>query len=340
MSERPASVRLPEPARDRSPLVAISIRFAMALAIVAVNWLIVLVESGGYTDSHDGDVSAIDALYYTTVTLTTTGYGDITPITTTARIVNAVVVTPMRLLFVVLLVGTTINALTRQSRHEFRQARWRKRVRNHIVVIGYGTKGRNAVRAMVLKGTPLDRIVVVDARSGAVAAATEAGHVAVQGNGTTDDALRRALVPRAASVIVAVDRDDSAILATLSIRRMNSEATVIAAAREAENADLLRQSGADSVIVSSETTGRLLGLAPSSPESVAVVEDLLSFGDGLDIAQRPVRADEVGRSAASLDVPVLAVLRGGHALGYDHAGAAVLEAGDHLVYAAAAAERA
>lgn len=79
-----------------------------------------MVESGGYTDSADGHVSVSDALYYTTVTLTTTGYGDITPVTHRARLVNALLVTPMRLIFVVLLVGTTIKALTRQSRNELR----------------------------------------------------------------------------------------------------------------------------------------------------------------------------------------------------------------------------
>jgi voltage-gated potassium channel len=108
----------------------------------------------------------VDALYYTTVTLTTTGYGDITPVTTGARLVNALVVTPMRLLFVILLVGTTISALTQRSREEFRLARWRARMGKHIVVLGFGTKGRNAVRALVLKGVPRERIVVIDRDQG------------------------------------------------------------------------------------------------------------------------------------------------------------------------------
>ncbi|MEO9139044.1 MAG: potassium channel family protein [Jatrophihabitans sp.] len=332
MSETIARVRLPH-RRVRSPLAAIGLRFAAALAIVIVNWLIVLLELDGYTDGSDGHVSVIDALYYTTVTLSTTGYGDITPVTTSARIVNAVVVTPMRLAFIVLLVGTTINALTRQSRHELRHARWRKRVHDHTVVLGFGTKGRSAVRAMILKGTPAGQIVVVDTSTASVTAAADAGHVSIQGSGTSDDTLRRALCERAASVIIALDRDDSAILATLSVRRINPGANVIAAARESQNADLLRQSGADSVIVSSETAGRLLGLAGSSPASVAVLEDLVSFGTGLDIVQRAVRPDEIGSSARALGVPVLVVLRNGAALPYDHADAASLREGDELVYA-------
>src|SRR3954469_22904735 len=129
-----------------APLWGIARRFSLALLVVLVNWALVVAERDSYHDTADGSVSVVDALYYTTVTLTTTGYGDITPVTTGARLVNALVVTPMRLLFVILLVGTTISALTQRSREEFRLARWRARMGKHIVVLGFGTKGRNAVR--------------------------------------------------------------------------------------------------------------------------------------------------------------------------------------------------
>ena len=51
-----------------------------------------------------------------------------------------------------------------------------------------------------------------------------------------------------------------------------------AAAREEENVHLLKQSGADSVILSSAAAGRLLGQAVHSPQTVEVLEDLLSVG--------------------------------------------------------------
>jgi voltage-gated potassium channel len=46
--------------------------------------------------------------------------------------------------------------------------------------------------------------------------------------------------------------------------------------REAENAHLLQQSGADSVVVSSETAGRLLGIAKKAPAVVELMEDMLT----------------------------------------------------------------
>jgi voltage-gated potassium channel len=106
--------------RRFGPFAAIGLRLGVALGLVLVAWALVLLERDGYRDSADSSVSVVDALYYTTVTLSTTGYGDITPVTTTSRLVNALVVTPMRILFVIVLVGTTIQALTERSRTALR----------------------------------------------------------------------------------------------------------------------------------------------------------------------------------------------------------------------------
>ena len=334
MPESGVAVRLPSPPVGSPPL-AIARRLGLALALVLINWLLVVFERNSYTDSRDGQVSVVDALYYTTVTLTTTGYGDITPVTSGARLVNALVVTPMRLLFVVILVGTTIQALTERSREQFRLAQWRSRLNDHIVVCGYGTKGRNAVRALLLKGHAREEIVVVDTDPRALAVAGGAGFVTVAGSATSQEVLQQALVHRARVVIVALARDDTAVLATLTVRRLAPHVTVVAGAREAENAELLQQSGANSVVVSSETAGRLLGLATDSPDTVCVVEDLLSFGRGLDLVERLVRPDEVGCAPRELAAPVLAVVRDGRTLRYSEPAAAPLQPGDRIVYAKA-----
>jgi len=335
--DQPTSrLRLPHHA-PLSPYVAILRRLGFAVAIVLLNWVIVLVERDSYRDTYDGAVSVVDALYYTTVTLSTTGYGDITPVTTSARLVNALLVTPMRLLFVLVLVGTTIQVLTQRSRDEFRIGRWRNKVEQHVVVCGFGTKGRAAIKALGERGRPSEQIVVVDSDADAVARATRAGFFTVHGSATSDEVMREAMVTRAASVVVAVDRDDAAALAVLTVRQLAPEVKVVAAIREQENADLLRQSGADTVITSADAAGRLLGLATDSPRTVHVLEDLMTAGHGLDILEREVTTDERGRRLDGLGFPVLAVFREGRLRHFDEPAVAELQAGDRLVYVASAA---
>ncbi|HEY3511697.1 MAG TPA: potassium channel family protein, partial [Kribbella sp.] len=131
------------PASTRSPLFQLFTRFLIALGLLTVMVLIVVVDRDGYRDSYDDKVGLIDSIYYATVTLTTTGYGDITPVSPGARLVNAFIVTPLRIAFLVVLVGTTLEVLANEGRRIMRDTRWRKRMKDHTIVVGYGTKGRS-----------------------------------------------------------------------------------------------------------------------------------------------------------------------------------------------------
>ncbi len=115
----------------------------------------------------------------------------------------------------------------------------------------------------------------------ALEAANTCGLVTVHGNGTRSDVLRLAGVARARAVVIATNRDDAAVLIALTARELAPKAHIVAAVRERENVHLLRQSGANSVVVSSETAGRLLGMAITIPAVVELVEDLLTPEAGL-----------------------------------------------------------
>ena len=150
---------------------------------------------------------------------------------------------------------------------------------------------------------------------------------------SASSALEAAGVREAAAVVVSPDRDDAAVLITLTARELNPRARIVASVRETENAHLLEQGGADSVVVSSGAAGRLLGHAVKSPRVVRVLEDLLSFGGGLDVIEREVGPDEAGHTLASLpaSAPVLAVVRGEEVLRFDDGAIGELRAGDRLV---------
>ena len=163
--------------------------------------------------------------------------------------------------FLIVLIGTTVETLTTQSRQALKIQRWRNTVRNHTVVVGYGTKGRTAVAAMVGDGVAPADIVVVDENPVVLERAKSAGLVTVRGNATDSDVLRLAGAQHAEAIIVATNSDDTAVLVTLTARELAPNAKIIASVREAENQHLLQQSGADSAVVSSETAGRLLGIA-------------------------------------------------------------------------------
>ncbi|UNO41017.1 potassium channel family protein [Streptomyces sp. MST-110588] len=314
-----------------APLRQVVRRILMALLVLAVTVLIVWIDRDEYHDNADGSVDFLDCVYYATVTLSTTGYGDIVPYGDNARLLNILLITPLRILFLIILVGTTLEVLTERTREQLRLNRWRNALRDHTVVIGFGTKGRSAVQTLRATGLTRERIVIVDPNPKVIESAVAEGLAGVVGDATRSDVLVRAEIQRAAQIVIATQRDDTAVLVTLTARQLNKKANIVAAVREEENAPLLRQSGADAVITSASAAGRLLGLSVHSPSAGTVIEDLIQQGSGLDLVERPVVKAEVGKSVRETDDLVVSVLRGHRLLGYDDPAASPLQPADRLI---------
>ncbi len=304
-------VRVPRP--RRAPLADIVRRILLAAALVVFVAVVVRIGRGGYIDVTGDDISFLDALYYASVTVTTTGYGDITAVSPGARLATIVLITPARVLFLILVVSTTVEVLSEQTREYLQKRRWRQNVNDHTVVCGFGATGKAAVSDLISRGVDPSSLVVVDRSDEAVADAVTMGLVAVKGDASRSDVLRQAAIEGAASVVVAPNRDDTAVLITLTVRDLNPSVHIVAAAREQENLHLLRQGGADEVIDATAAVGRMLGLGTHAPAAVRVLDDLLDAGDGVELVE--VAPEE---SPTGLGPPpgsaVVAVVRAGRRL--------------------------
>jgi voltage-gated potassium channel len=229
------------------------------------------------------------------------------------------------------LIGTTLEVLASQGREMFRVSRWRNQMDQHVVVVGYGTKGRGAIETLVNSGQSKDKIVIVDPDPAAVQEANNDGLTVVVGDATRREVLRRAGAANASHIIITTDRDDSTVLSVLNARQLNATAYVVAAVREAENVPLVRQSGANAVVTSSDAVGRLLGLSSVSPALGSVIEDLLTYGEGLEVAERELLVQEVGKQPQQLPDQVIAVVRDNTVHRYFEPVVTQLARGDRLI---------
>jgi voltage-gated potassium channel len=321
------------PSVRRGPLRALAVRVLLGALLVLVTVVVIYVDRDGYRDVNNDGLTLLDCFYYVVVSLSTTGYGDITPVTPDARLVNVLLVTPARILFLIILVGTTLEVLTDQYRNTLRVTRWRRKLKDHVIVCGYGTKGRAAVAALLENGYDKSKIVIVENREDALRQATANGLAAITGNATRSSVLNEADVKNCKSVIIATDSDEASVLITLTVRQLTAgQVRIIAAVREQENAALLKQSGAHHVIVSSATAGRLLGLTTTAPPLIDVVEDLLTPGQGMALAMRSAERGEVGQNPRSLTALVVALIRRGKVLALGGEQSLSIETGDLLVY--------
>lgn len=90
-------VRIPE--EHASPIRVITRRLAIALVVLFAAAVIVYADRSGYRDLRGGSLTFLDCVYFSAVSLSTTGYGDITPYTETARLVHTLIFTALRIAF-------------------------------------------------------------------------------------------------------------------------------------------------------------------------------------------------------------------------------------------------
>ena len=322
--------RIRLPTAEYAPGRAVLRRVALAVSLVVFVALVVRLGRDGYVDVSGDPIGFLDALYYASVTVTTTGYGDITAVSDGARLATILLITPARILFLILVVGTTVEVLTDQSRRLLLTRRWRRRVRDHIIICGYGSTGQSAADELMSRGTPKDQLVVVDLDQTVIDHAGGQGLVAIVGDATHRDVLALAGVADARSIIVTPARDDTAVLITLTARELNPTARIVAGGRERENLHLLRQGGADEVIDETAAVGRMVGLATESPEASQVLDDLINGGKGLELVEVSPIVTEQG-AIAPAGCTLVGVFRHGQRLRIDNERWKPIQADDRLI---------
>lgn len=323
--------RITVPQAQRTPLVAVFRRIAFAAALVVFVAVVVRLGGDGFVDNAtERPIGFLDALYYASVTVTTTGYGDITGVSDGARLATVVLITPARVLFLILVVGTTVEVLTNQSLEHLLTRRWRKSVVDHFVICGFGSTGQSAAADLVSRDVDPSNVVVVDRSSESIERATELGFAAIHGDATQRAVLDQAAIELARAVIIAPNRDDTAVLMTLTAREMNPSVHIVASGRERENLHLLTQAGANEVVNATAAVGRMLGLGTQAPGAVRILDDLLAAGDGLELVEvAPETRD--GETKAPAGSTVVAVIRDGVRLSPAQVAARKFETDDRLV---------
>lgn len=323
-----------------SPVRAVMRRVALALALVVLIAALLWIDRDGLRDNaHPGrEVGFVDVLYFTVVSLATVGYGDIAPVTTGARLINALVMTPVRVFVWILFIGTAyeVTVLRFQLREEYRMRQLRDRLNDHVIICGYGVKGRAIVNELLAHAYPKDQIVVIDPTEEAVAQASSQGFTALRGDASSEELLRAAAVEKASYVLVAPNRDDAGVLICLTVKTLAPGVRLVASAREEENVKLLYRSGADLVVSPSVSGGRLMAAAVRQHAVAHFLEDLLSFGQGLGVAEHAVTADEAGQYVRDIpgltDALVIGVARGHERCPFHQLADFRLQPGDIIVF--------
>ncbi|WP_407641329.1 potassium channel family protein [Alteripontixanthobacter maritimus] len=311
----------------------LGIRLGLAIFLLAIVVLIHWWDRGGLVDNLDGEVSFSDVVYFTMISVTTTGFGDIAPISDRARMVEAIIVTPIRFAVFFIFVGTAYNFIIKRSWEQWRMARIQEQLSGHVVVLGYGISGSQAVEELIERGTEPSDIVVVDPSEDRLAIAEAMGCNVMAADSTRDDTLRAVRISEAQSVLVSAGRDDTSILIVLTVRHMAPNVPISVVVRADDNELLARQAGANNVINPVRFTGLLLAGSAKGAHISEYLADLASVTGRVQLVERKVTDEECGSSISALATGGrgLRVYRKGKALGFWEDECQNLQPGDIIV---------
>ena len=295
---------------------------------VGVHWF----DRTGLRDNYDGHVSFLDIIYFTMISITTTGYGDIAPVSDQARLFDWLIVTPIRIFVVLLFVGTAYNFVLKRTWDRWRMALIQRNLHGHIIVAGYGTTGSEAVDELIARGTDPGQIVVIDGNTQALDRARDCGCIVLQGDATRDQTLADVKIDRAQSMIVSPGRDDTSVLITLTARHLAPNLKISTVVKAEDNELPARAAGATTVINPVSFAGLLLASSCKTQHVADYMMDLASIEGPVALAERPANPEEIGRPLATIATGIgLRLYRGGEAFGFFTDEAKALQAGDTIV---------
>lgn len=307
-------------------------RVGLVFGLIALVLLIHWVGRDGLKDNLDDQISFVDVLYFTTVTVTTVGYGDIVPVSPEARLFEALLVTPIRLFVWLIFLGTAYNLFFRNIFYRWRMARIQADLHNHIIVTGFGTSGSEAVRELLARGVDPREIVVVDPQEKPLVEAEDLGCNVMCGDSTRDKTLKDVAIDRARSMIVSAGRDDTSILITLTARHLAPRLPISIVVRNEDNELPARQAGATTVINPVSFAGLLLAGSTSGRHIADYMADLAASGGAVKLHERPAVAEEIGGPLSAIRTGLgVRIYRGERVIGFWEEGAQRLEPGDLII---------
>src|SRR3712207_5856209 len=266
------------------------------------------------------------------ISITTTGYGDVVPVANHTRLFDALVVTPIRIFFVLIFIGTAYTFVLRRTWERWRMERIQRNLCNHIIVAGFGTSGSETVDELIARGHPASEIVVIDADEEALERAESLGCPVVQADATRDRTLQAVRIEQAKALVVSAGRDDTSILITLTARHLAPKLTISVAVRNEDNELLARQAGATTVINPVSFAGLLLAGSTDGAHIADYIADLASSSGRVQLAERAVEADECGKPLSAIAKGLgVRVYRDGKPHGFWEPEARALMPGDCIV---------
>ena len=245
------------------------------------------------------DMSLLDALYMTLITISTVGFQEVTELSVAGRIFTMGLI--LAGLTTVAYAFTSITAFLVEGEVQKLWRRWRMDGRlgvleNHMVVCGAGKTGHIVIEELQRMNVPF---VVIEKDSQTIEGLRQHSVLVVEGDASEEEQLEQARIHNSRGLIACLGTDADNVFTVLTARGMNPDLYIVARAYDRHAHGKLRKAGADNTVSPNELGGTRMAALVLRPAVVSFIDVITRVGDvGMDLEEVNIRpgSEMVGRT--------------------------------------------
>ncbi len=315
-----------------------NVRLLLCLGILLV---VVFLGTLGYR--YGEDWTWLDSFYMTIITVSTVGYGETLPLSPSGRIFTIILIIFGTGSVLYGISGIIEYIVQRQVRMFTSRAyinKMVKKMKNHILICGYGRMGRSLARELMRDKVP--GIVIIENDPEQIELAESNGFLVIDGDATEEEVLERAGLSKAASLVAALSNDADNLFLVVTARQMNSNVDIIVRLEDDGNSRKFLNAGANRVVSPYNTGAKHIYTLLRMPGVTEFSELISREGDiSFELSQLEIDKDSkfVGKLLAESKIReeyggmVIAVRHANGKVSFNPAGDCKLNIGDHLYMA-------
>jgi voltage-gated potassium channel len=240
------------------------------------------------------DYTFLQALYMTTLAITTVGFREVKTLSEQGQLFTVILLIISWASLAFILARLTQFVISGEVNQYFKTRKLMREIdklKDHVIVCGFGRNGRQAARTLLMHNEPF----IVIEKNPATLEEFRKDHPEIlflAGDGTDDEYLKKAGVEKAKALITALPADADNVFIVLSARALNPGIRIISRASDSATMPKLIKAGADNVILPDKIGGTHMATLVSKPDVIEFI-DYISGEEGESINVESVPYDEL-----------------------------------------------
>ena len=276
-------------------------------AYIALGLLLAIVSIGvaGYMIIEGFEFT--EAFFMTIITIATVGFREVQPLSTFGMYFTSFLIVFSFGIFAYAVSTFTRYVVDGAFRHLYKSRKVKtkiQRLKDHVVICGYGRNGKQAVNELLEHHIPL---VVVEREEEAMEEIIQNSDLLyVHGDATRDDVLAMCKIETARALITTLPVDADNLFVVLTAREINPSITIISRASDEHSDSKLKRAGATNIIMPDRIGGQRMAKLVAQPDVVEFL-DFLMLQSAENVALEEVSCEKLatcfeGKSIRELDI--------------------------------------